>query len=171
MNADARIEVVRDLAEVPDWRQLQREYLVFACDRHAAATGQVADPEDLLRQTVAHMDQYLGPDGRFIAALGTGSGLVGMVLLHRLAGTTGEVKRLFIRPDVRGTGLGSRLLDRLEAEAREMGLTRLYLDTTIGLPDAIALYRARGFTDTTHDPLSLQDPSVVPYLMFMEKAL
>jgi hypothetical protein len=52
-----------------------------------------------------------------------------------------------------------------------MGMSALYLDTTPGFPEAIALYRAIGFMDAAYDPASVQDPALLPHLVFMEKPL
>ncbi len=55
----------------------------------------------------------------------------------------GELKRFFLRPAYRGQGLGRRLVQAIEAEARRRGCPRLMLETGVLQPDAIALYRAR----------------------------
>ncbi len=57
----------------------------------------------------------------------------------------GEIKRLWISRDVRGHGLGRRLLAGVEIYARARGLTRLRLDTHSSLAEALALYRSRGY--------------------------
>lgn len=168
---DIEINVVTDLADAPGWLDMSREYLDFAVIRHYDATGQRVDPEDQLNQTAGQIGKFLGPDGRFLAARDPQGRLVGMVVMHRLANGKGEIKRMFIRPEARRKGLASRLMARLESEAREMGLSALYLDTTTGLPEAITLYRTLGFVDATFDADSVQDPNLLPFLVFMEKPL
>jgi putative acetyltransferase len=58
---------------------------------------------------------------------------------------TGELKRMYIVPAVRGKGLGRRLVTALENEACALGAWRLVLETGIRQAAAIALYRASGF--------------------------
>ena len=58
---------------------------------------------------------------------------------------TAELKRMYVVPEARGTGLGGRLVDDLEAEARAMGASRLILETGIWQEAALALYRRKGF--------------------------
>ena len=59
----------------------------------------------------------------------------------------GEVKRMYVDEALRGAGVGRRLLERLEAEARAAGLTTLRLETGARSDAAVGLYRAAGFTD------------------------
>ena len=70
---------------------------------------------------------------------------VGCGALRMLDGETGELKRMYVAPGARGTGLGRRLVAALEAEARALGVRRLVLETGTRQHAAIALYRAAGF--------------------------
>lgn len=79
----------------------------------------------------------------------------------------GEIKRMFVRPEVRGQGIAAELLKFLEVSAQASSCYRLMLETGIRQPEAIALYRRFGyaqcgpFNGYRDDPLSL----------FMEKEL
>ena len=79
----------------------------------------------------------------------------------------GELKRMYVRVPARGHGIGTRLLERVEAEAREEGLELLRLETGVNQPEALAFYRRAGFVERppfgpyAADPLSI----------FMEKRL
>ena len=57
----------------------------------------------------------------------------------------GEVKRMYVLPEARGRRIGQRILDRLEAEARALGLARLLLETGDRQGEALALYHRVGF--------------------------
>jgi len=70
---------------------------------------------------------------------------VGCGALRLLDAETAELKRMYVSPLVRRKGLGRRLLDALEAEARALGVGRLVLETGIRQSAALALYRATGF--------------------------
>jgi putative acetyltransferase len=82
--------------------------------------------------------------GAFVVAYRDGTP-VGCGALRRLDAETGELKRMYVAPAARGTGLGRRLVAALEAEARALGLRRLVLETGTRQEAAIALYRATGF--------------------------
>jgi putative acetyltransferase len=68
-------------------------------------------------------------------------------LMRELGPRVGELKRMYVAPEVRGQGIGRALLARLEAEARTLGLARLVLETGTRQAEALALYRRAGFTE------------------------
>lgn len=73
---------------------------------------------------------------------------VGCVSYRPLEAGVAEVKRLWVDPMARGQGLARKLMQAIEARAREAGYTRMKLDTNSALSAAIALYRDMGWTDT-----------------------
>lgn len=90
--------------------------------------------------------RYAPPSGRLLLAWAddTPAGCVG---LRSLDATTGEVKRLWVRPVFRGHGLARRLVETLIDEARAAGYQRLRLDTLATMTEALALYRSFGFAE------------------------
>jgi putative acetyltransferase len=68
-------------------------------------------------------------------------------LVSELGSRVGELKRMYVAQEVRGQGIGRALLDRLEEEARVLGLDRLVLETGIRQTEALALYRRAGFIE------------------------
>jgi DNA-binding MarR family transcriptional regulator/GNAT superfamily N-acetyltransferase len=67
--------------------------------------------------------------------------------LKTLAPGVGEVKRMWIHPELRGRGAGRGLLQTLESQAARLKLRTIKLDTSSHLPEAIALYRSAGYRE------------------------
>ena len=79
-----------------------------------------------------------------------------------------EIKRVFVRPARRGLGLGRRLLQTLEEEARRASVHLLRLETGTFQPEALALFEHAGFVRCG----SFGDyPADDPYSVFMEKRI
>ena len=58
-----------------------------------------------------------------------------------------EIKRMYVAPNVRGQGIGGRIVAALEAEAIRLHAHRILLETGPRQPDAIAMYQRAGFAE------------------------
>jgi GNAT superfamily N-acetyltransferase len=89
---------------------------------------------------------YSAPRGRLLIAF-LGDQPAATAALRPLSEEACEIKRMYVRPQDRGHGLGRLLLKHLLDEARSEGYTRMYADTMPTLTTALALYRSAGFVD------------------------
>ena len=91
--------------------------------------------------------QYVPPAGRLILAI-ENSQVAGCVALRRIGEDVCEMKRLYVRPNFRGRGLGRDLTEHLLSDARASGYKVMRLDTIPGKMDqALAMYRSLGFRE------------------------
>jgi GNAT superfamily N-acetyltransferase len=97
------------------------------------------------------IDYYFGPDSGIWLARIHGD-VVGCIALRPLdsipgfaAAKTGEVKRLYVQPALRGHGVAGQLLEALHNYARAVGYSWLYLDSKDDLQVALAFYEKRGY--------------------------
>ena len=77
-----------------------------------------------------------------------------------------EMKRLYVSPEVRGFGLGERLVDAVVKEAERIGYREMRLDTLPSMTGAIALYRKFGF-----EPIEPYYETPVIGTIFMRRSL
>lgn len=110
--------------------------------------------------------EYAPPSGRLLLAR-SGGIAAGCVAMHKLEEGTCEMKRLYVRPQFRGTGLGRRLAEEIIAQAREIGYQRMRLDTVVSVMGrAVELYRALGFRE-----IAPYRENPIPSVLYMEVEL
>ena len=101
--------------------------------------------------------KYSAPEGGlWLAEVGVVTTPIGVVAVRALTDSACELKRLWVEPGAKGTGIGRDLTRTAIAFARDAGYAEMKLDTLKNrMPAAIALYRSLGFVDAepyTHNP-------------------
>lgn len=86
------------------------------------------------------------PNGVLLLAL-AGDESAGLGGVRYLDSEIAEVKSMYVAPAFRGTGLGRRILTRLDEIALEHGCRAVRLDTSDYLTPAVGLYRAAGYRE------------------------
>lgn len=91
--------------------------------------------------------EFAPPRGLLLLAL-TDTLIAGCVGLRDLDSGMCEVRRLYVRPQARGQGVGRALMTTLIGEARTIGYHEMRLETLDVMRDAHALYHSLGFIET-----------------------
>jgi len=102
------------------------------------------DVETYVEEDMQTLQRMLPPNGRFYLAQMDGE-FVGIGSIKQLNDTTGEIKRMFVRPQNRGQGIGKMILEQLLADARSLNYDTVYLDSPKFCENAQLLYHSRGF--------------------------
>jgi ribosomal protein S18 acetylase RimI-like enzyme len=134
-------------------------------EEYAASLGFSLGFQGFDRELVELPGAYAPPAGRLLLARVDGAP-AGCVGLRKIGDGICEMKRLFVRPQYHGTGLGRHLAAALINQAREAGYATMKLDTLPSMKAAIGLYESLGFRDTA--PYTL---SPIEGARFMELAL
>jgi putative acetyltransferase len=126
-------------AEIAQARELFLEY--------AQSLGFSLCFQNFDRELAGLPGDYAPPGGRLLLAEYRGQ-LAGCVALHQLAPGVCEMKRLYLRPQFRGKGLGRVLAETVIAAARSTSCRKMRLDTVEPvMPNAVAMYRRLGFKE------------------------
>ena len=105
---------------------------------------------------------YGAPDGCLLLAE-RDAAPAGCVAFRKLGPSICEMKRLYVRPEHRGAGLGRILVSAIVAEARRRGYRRMRLDTVPSMATARAIYASAGFR-----PIPAYRHNPIPGAAFME---
>ncbi|MBA2948786.1 GNAT family N-acetyltransferase [Streptomyces himalayensis] len=127
---------------------LWRAYYTEVSDRwYELHEGRSTPPDELEREIAADPgSDFVPPRGVLLVARydGEPAGMAGMRLLDA---STGELKRFFVRREMRGKGGAALLLAAAEDAARALGADRVVLDTRHDLVEARALYARHGYEE------------------------
>lgn len=151
---NAAIEPVVPGPSLADVRLLLEEY--------AASLGVDLEFQGFQAELAALPGAYAPPGGRLLLAR-VGGQAAGCVAVRPLGLGICEMKRLYVRPDHHGTGLGRRLAEAAVREAIRTGYRVMRLDTLETMTAARGLYRALGFR-----PIAPYRDNPVPGAEFLE---
>lgn len=158
----ADVPVIRRAAGTRDLAAVTRLF-----EAYAASLPIDLSYQDFATEVETLPGSYAPPRGALLIATDRAGGPIGCVAMRPLpqAGAC-EMKRLYVAPAARGTGLGGALAAAIIGEAKMCAYRRMYLDTLPTMAEAQALYRALGFVRT-----DAYYASAVPETLFYVLAL
>ncbi|MFE3267355.1 GNAT family N-acetyltransferase [Streptomyces sp. NPDC059215] len=147
-HAQASWAVAPEPFDSPAATALWRAYYTEVSDRwYLLHEGRTTDPGELEREIAADTGaEFTAPTGvLLIARYGGGPG--GTAGVRMLDAVTAELKRVFVRPELRGLGGAALLLAAAERAAVGLGAGKLVLDTRGDLVEARRLYARHGYEE------------------------
>ncbi len=165
------LSFVSDVPDLDAFKELLFDYYtdVGKIARKAGVPAFLA--EDMVSSSIDHLHEMLPPEGRLLLAQNAEGRLVGCGTLRRVRPDAVEMKRMFVRPEARGSGLGRRLFEMRIEEARKMGCKVIYADTARGNRPMLAMYEAFGFEYIPRYPENANPLEFEPYLVFLQYKL
>lgn len=148
-----QIVIARSAVEFDAARALFREY--------AERLGVSLCFQGFEQELTSLESMYAPPSGTLLLLEQDGRHL-GCVGVRALGGEC-EMKRLYVKPELRGQGWGRRLAESASAHARALGYRRMFLDTLPQMTEARALYAAMGFETT--EPYYMNPVEGVAYMV------
>jgi ribosomal protein S18 acetylase RimI-like enzyme len=137
--AEARFQI-RRARSTEDFRAVTRLF-----GDYAASLGVDLGYQDFAAEVANLPGKYRPPNGELFVGLDVAGEGLGCVALRPMADGDCEMKRLYVAPAARGLGLGRALVAAVVLRAREIGYSRIKLDTLPEMEAALAVYRRAGF--------------------------
>ena len=142
-----KLILVEDAATRAAASELLEEYLRWIARVAQQSYGLSIDVAAMVDSDLNDPAKFYPPSGRFYV-LRHEDGHVGIGALKQLAPGVAEIQRMYVRPQVRGTGAGRRLVERLLDDAKASGYHAVRLESLRALVAAHTLYRSVGFVES-----------------------
>ena len=151
-------------------RRLWLEYFTWVNGELETRHGFPTSTSEELDQEIASIAKYERPDGRLLIAFLDGEA-IGTIAMLRIGPETAELKRMYVQPTYRRSGVGRALVDELIAQLRREGYGRVRLDSPDFLTAAHTLYRSIGFAEIRPYPGTQIPDDWFSHWLFMERRL
>ncbi|MEL6583053.1 MAG: GNAT family N-acetyltransferase [Pseudomonadota bacterium] len=138
--------------------------------RFVSVGGERLDPHEMVQKSLDDLPNATPPKGQTFMAW-SGAHCVGTGCLRKISPTAGELKRMYVRPEAQGQGVGSALMAARFKLAAEMGLTDLYADTVYGNTNMLSLYARAGFTEIARYEGNANPRHFAPFLTYLHKRI
>lgn len=127
--------------------QLNWEYLSWCVEESRDRLEEELDINKLYSHSQSDQEAFMADTGRLLLAK-ENKMVAGIACLKKIREDTGEIKRMYVRPEFRGKKIGEQLLSRLIDEAKLIGYYKILLDSDPYMSKAHSIYRAMGFVET-----------------------
>ena len=162
---------ISKLEDPAKFQELLYDYYVNILRVAETAGAPKLSAADFSASAVASMEDVLPPRGRTLIASGENERYLGCGQLRRLREDAVEMKRMFVRPEAQGTGIGRKLFEMRLEEARSMGVAEVYADTAKGNSAMLNMYEKYGFEYINRYPENANPLEYEPFLVYLRYRL
>ena len=156
------MEIIRSPADPIEWEQVRALLLDYTELLRAVARIEPLHEQPSLTRELASPERIYDGAAAVLLAAFRGGLAVGTVAVRVHAAGRAELKRMYVRPIARRSGLADRLIEAAAVAAGERGCHTIWLETLRGVMDpAIAVYRRNGFVDRADLPRTIALDNVV----------
>ena len=126
--------------------------------------------DEYIEKSMQEFESFVPPES-IVYIISFDGKIAGMGGLKRNNEEMAEIKRMYVKPDFRGKGLGNAVMNKLIETAKEFGYSKLRLDTGPFMTTAHKVYKSAGFYEI-EEYLEAEVPLILRYdWFFMEKIL
>jgi len=124
------------------------EFLTWAIEKSKELYNEDIDIDKMINHSMSEIDKgiFSPPHGRLMLAKEEGQ-TAGIACMKKIREDTCEIKRIYVRPGYRGKKIGQKLLDQLIQSVKEIGYSKILLDSARFMKEAHSLYRSAGFKE------------------------
>ena len=159
-------------AQVADTKALDdfvREFYSVGLKKLVAAGGPShLTPEDLMPSFRSNLPSYLPPTGRLTLVHDQTGRLVGACSINQVRSDAGELKRLYVRPEAAGHGLGRKIMNRQFEMARTMGWKAILINVIKGNDTMLHISRKAGFRDIDRYPECADSADLADFFVYLQ---
>lgn len=162
---------VREASSASDYSAvagLMRAFIAWHYERHSNdrhIIDSYFDPT-AFEAELRELPGYFSPPGGALLVAEEDGDIAGCVALRELENGACEMKRMFVSSEFHGRGVGQELARAIIERAKELGYSKMMLDTGPAQREAQGLYRRLGFKDA--EPYYELSPELRNWLVFME---
>ncbi len=147
---------------------LVREYYGVVLEKLVAAGGPSSlTPGDLMPSFTTNIQNYLPSTGRLTLVHDADGRLIGACMINQIRSDAGELKRLYVRPEADGHGLGRTIMDRQFEMARSMGWKTLLINVIKGNDGMLHISRKAGFRNIERYPECADPVELADFFVYM----
>ena len=153
--------------DMDDVRELLYEYLSWATDQAEKLYNENVNLDEMIGHSMSEIESFSPPSGRLLLAKEEGVA-AGAAFMKKIRQDTCEIKRMYVRPIFRGKKIGRKLLNQLIKDAKDMGYSKILLDSARFMKEAHSLYSSVGFNKVELYPETEMSEDFQEHMVYME---